>query len=202
MKLGMKNSWVGWSFIILVFLSGCTNTLGQDFTHVTINHKNQRSPYDLLGKMFGVSVQLPTDFNSYKQGKHFLWLSNNDVEVVKSIALYSVKRNAMSALSVLYFCHLRDSVMYKNVRGITDVIYMKPLQESVRVRKSCTSPIFWYEGLWEMQNDAMGGDFICRAINRPFRHDILFAEAILYAPGIENKTILIRQLQAVLQSIK
>lgn len=108
----------------------------------------------------------------------------------------------MSALSVPYFCHLRDSVMYKNVRGITDVIYMKTLQESVRVRKSCTSPIFWYEGLWEMQNDAMGGDFICRVINRPFRHDILFAEAILYAPGIENKTILIRQLQAVLQSIK
>ena len=25
----MKNSWVGWSFIILVFLSGCTNTPGQ-----------------------------------------------------------------------------------------------------------------------------------------------------------------------------
>ena len=198
----MKNSWVGWSFIILVFLSGCTNTPGQDFTHVTINHKNKCSPYDLLEKMFGVSVQLPTDFNSYKQGKHFLWLSNNDVEVVKSIALYSVKRSAMSVLSVPYFCHLRDSVMHKNVRGISDAIYMTTLQASVRGWKDNTTSTFWFEGLWEMQNDAMGGDFICRAINRPFRHDILFAEAILYAPGIENKTILIRQLQAVLQSIK
>ena len=193
---------MGWLIMALILLSGCTNTPKQETIHATTPHKNQRLPRNLPKKMFGIALQLPADFNSYAQGEHFLWLSNNDTEVVKNIALYSIKENTISALNVPRFCHLRDSVMHKNVRGISDTIYMTTLQASVRGWKDNTTSTFWFEGLWEMQNDAMGGHFICRAIKRPSRHDILFAEAILYAPKTENKTILMRQLQTVLQSIK
>src|SRR3712207_2045570 len=169
--------------------------------------RNLKRNYEIERKVeqtFGVKLNVPAEIHSSKEGKYFLWLSNNAAEQMKNLVVYEVNYNEGMPLTPERFCYLRDSVMRQHIKGETDVMYMMTVKESVRVEWNQKRNEGMVSGLWAMKGDAMGGPFRAKVIVKPdsMAHRLLIVEGFLYAPAIRNKKNLLNQIENVLSSIK
>ena len=151
---------------------------------------------ELVKKQFGFTILVPQEMKWSKQGKQFIWLSNNAPRGMQNICIYVVKggRN----ISTERLIELRDSVMKINIKGETDRMYMQTdrnvpvITERTSVRKR---PVLIMRGLWEMKNYAMGGPFVSHIIRKG--DNIVITEAFVFAPEMSKRN-LIRQSEAAL----
>lgn len=132
----------------------------------------------LVKKMFGIEMWVPVDMTSSKQGKDFLWLSNNSPTVMKNIVVYKGS----------------DSILQANVKGETDSMHFQNVVPTVSTSTEFKN-IVVSRGLWEMTGDDMGGPFVSRSTA------VVNAEAFVFAPG-KKKRNAIKQLEAALYTIR
>lgn len=162
-------------------------------TLMQLKHQRNTKAERTIQEKFGHTLWIPMDMLSSKQGKDFLWLSNNSPTGMKNIVVY----RSRTAKSAREFVEIRDSVMRKNIKGETDAMHMKTVLETVRgvkiKEKGQETTI--YRGLWEMEGDEMGGPFVSHSIGD------LTVEAFVFAPGMKKKNKL-RQIEAALYTLK
>lgn len=155
-------------------------------------HRNAEAEKQ-VEQLLGVKMWIPEDLTASKQGKNFVWLSNNSAANMRNIVVYRHGANP----DVTTFTALRDSVMRSNIKGETDGMFMTTVQETVSgmKTKTCKHDVLIFRGLWEMKGDCMGGPFVSHTVG-----DIT-AEAFLFAPGKKKRNQL-RQLEAALYTLK
>ena len=136
-------------------------------------------------KMFGIRMQVPPELTTSKVGKNFLWLSNNASSGMVNLCIYSIGKGK--------FAQERDSVMRKNILGEQKGMYMRTASIVSMVYGKYSSVTI--RGLWEMQNDAMGGPFV--AYWKPNGKRIVVTEVFVYAPETKKRN-LVRRLEAAL----
>lgn len=124
---------------------------------------------------FGIDMKVPLDMDASKEGKDFLWISNNANTGIQSLMLMKVK-----SLKQI------GNVLRKNMLGETDNMYM-------------VIPNLSERGLWEMKGDAMGGPYVMKTIKRKGEKIVIIG--FVYAPEMRKRN-LIKQLEAVLTTIK
>ena len=154
-----------------------------------------------IDKMFGATMLVPADMQSWKEGKDFLWFSTNTVEDVRNICIYSIPRGRD-------FADMRDSVMKVNLPGETNDMYVLTVRNSLnqeergerREERVSFGGMVW-RGLWEMKNDAMGGPFVALLANDEQHGRMLVAEAFVYAPET-NKRNKMRLTEAALYTLR
>lgn len=162
----------------------------------TLRKRNNPKAREKIKKMFDVDMLIPADMQSEKTGKDFIWLSDNARDGMKSICIYS--SYSPDAITI------RDSVMRKNIPGERDGMYMKTVAASVTRQKIAEKQrqqgrMIVARGLWEMENDAMGGPFVLYVTRQGNRY--IYTEAFVYAPGTAKRNK-IRQAEAALNTLK
>ena len=170
-----------------------------------------------IRQMFGIEMLIPSNMLASKEGKDFLWLSNNANTGMQNICLFRSEKI--------------DSVLKANIKGEKDEMYMrrtkvtaKRLPETSAKRLSTRSNLFACQskngaqeelgnetvtiqrGLWEMVGDAMGGPYVARTLYLPtpgkeLQAGVFTIFTFVYAPE-STKRNKIRQLEAVLYTIK
>lgn len=138
-------------------------------------------------RLFGIGMKVPLGMNASKQGKDFLWISNNANTGMQSLLFMRVKgkgRNAKKTPGCLQ--QTVDSILRKNMPGETDSMYM-------------VVPRLAEQGLWEMKGDAMGGPYVMKTVDR--KNEDIIVIGFVYAPEMKKRN-LIKQLEAVLTTIK
>ncbi|PTL34385.1 hypothetical protein C7120_07610 [Prevotella sp. oral taxon 376] len=158
----------------------------------------------LVKKMFGEDIRIPADMKASKQGKDFLWLSDNGTLATKNLVVMRLRGQcpyyhlgdflgpAFKAFPEVL--QRVDSCLGANIRGEADDMRMRMNASTVMTRQDKMLDLHFH-GLWEMENDIMGGPFFARLTNR--RDGTMLVElAFVYAPG-QKKRNLIRQLEAV-----
>lgn len=186
-------------------------TLGQQLTRLLtraeqnvvmseLNRNSNQRVNEKIEKNFGCSMKIPASMTSSKQGRDFLWLSDNDKETMSNICVYSYvsdEFNMERAVAV------RDSVMKQNIQGERQGMYMKTVRQSVAAELSNekNGKTMIMRGLWEMYADAMGGPFVSHSIIDTVQHKIIVAEAFIYAPN-RKKRNLIRNAEAVVYTLR
>lgn len=143
------------------------------------NAENQKE----VKRLFGIDMKIPADMQSSKQGKDFLWISNNANSGMQNLLVFK----ASDKVAI-------DSVLKVNMVGETDAMYMQLASVSCNKTQSCS-----LRGLWEMKGDAMGGPYVMRLISRG--REQLVVMGFVYAPEMKKRN-LIKQLEAVLTTIK
>ena len=186
-----------------------------------LRHERNFKAEKLAMKMFGIELWIPADMIASKQGKDFLWLSNNSATMMQNIVVYrdwspvnasdakanhigrDVKTVGFIDSESRYFIGARDYMLGRNILGETDSMHMATVPESV-----LTDGRGFYRGLWMMTGDAMGGPFVSRAFllqqsgrqgNLVCRHIVV--EGFVFAPG-KTKRNAIRRLEAVLNTMR
>ena len=143
------------------------------------SHHNPKAEA-VIRQMFGCTMSVPSTMTASKQGKNFIWLSDNSAYGMTNICIYTSEN--------------RDSVMRINIKGETDDMYMTTVAGSITRQRVYPrgQTVDVTRGLWEMKGDAMGGPFVSHTVRDSLSGKTIVAEAFVYAPSMPKRNLLLR----------
>lgn len=167
------------------------------------NHNEQF--IDSARSKFGCEMFIPRNIRGLKSGKDFLWASDisSHNSSIQNFVLYSYPYTSTDNFSRENFLQKRDSIMKVNIPGnrpdrymATDTMFVDVYDTEYRQRYMQVA-----RGLWQMENDMMGGPFVSHQMVDEKNGRVIVAEAFIYAPN-KKKGDLMRKLEAALFSLK
>lgn len=160
---------------------------------------------DSVKKKFGCEMFISDKIRSIKSGEGFLWASDisNNNSSIQNYVVYSYPYTSVDNFTRENFLQKRDSVMKINIPGnrpdrymATDTMFVDVYDVEFRDRYMQIA-----KGLWQMENDMMGGPFVSHQLVDEKNGKVIVVETFLYAPN-KKKGDLIRKLEAALFSLK
>ena len=160
----------------------------------------ERSIYPAVTKVFGGSPHFPSGYKLRKITDDFAWIAD-DKQVYQDVFIYRYPVEADPFTLDKIVAH-RNAILKENVPGMFDGTYMTtsefftPTLEYLKYRGR---DLVQVRGMWEVQNDFMGGPFVSHSFYSPDGREIYVAEAWVYAPQFDKRQYL-RQVESVLYS--
>ena len=160
----------------------------------------ERSIYPAVAKVFGGSPHFPSGYKLRKITDDFAWIAD-DKQVYQDVFIYRYPVEADPFTLDKIVTH-RNAILKENVPGMFDGTYMTtsefftPTLEYLKYRGR---DLVQVRGMWEVQNDFMGGPFVSHSFYSPDGSEIYVAEAWVYAPQFDKRQYL-RQVESVLYS--
>lgn len=158
----------------------------------------------LVTEEFGGSPYFPTGYNLRKKTTDFIWISYETTYVNQGIFIYKFPYTDSTAFTKEYLIAKRNEVLQQNVPGELDNTYMTTylLQEpGLRWVNYNKRKFVEIRGLWEVENDFMGGPFISHFFLDKENQNIIALEAFVYAPRY-NKRNYLRQVESIIYSFE
>ncbi len=157
----------------------------------------------LVAEDFGGSPYFPKGYSLKKRTKDFIWISYETTYTNQGIFVYKIPYKDSSSLSLDSLIAARNEILETNVPGMLENSYMTTSLEQtpgLKWIKYKNKEFAEIRGLWEVQNDFMGGPFVFHAFydkNNPA--DIIVIEGFVYAPRYDKRNYL-RQVESILYS--
>ena len=156
--------------------------------------------YPKVAEVFGGSPHFPSGYKLRKITEDFAWIAD-DKQVYQDVFIYRypVEKEPFTVEKII--AH-RNAVLQDNVPGMFDGTYMTtsefftPTLEYLKYRGR---DLVQVRGMWEVQNDFMGGPFVSHSFYSADGSEILVAEAWVYAPQFDKRQYL-RQVESILYS--
>ena len=162
----------------------------------------ERGLYQQVAGIFGGAPHFPSGYKLRKASDDFVWIADDKEGVYQDIFVYRYPADAEDPFALERIVAHRNEVMKDNVPGMFDGTYMttseffQPTVEYVRYRGR---ELAQTRGMWEVQNDFMGGPFVSHSFYSPDGTEIFVAEAFVYAPRFDKRQYL-RQVESLLYS--
>jgi len=156
-----------------------------------------------IRKTLGIRIDIPATYKKIVAKDGFFWYREDLPLGSKNILLYSVPSTDMYAIAER-LPQIRDSIGKKYIPGSLPNTWMvtektfSPVQKEVTINglKAIES-----RGLWEMENDYMGGPYLNYIIPLPGKNKSVIAEGFIYLPSDEKRNML-TELEAILKTIR
>lgn len=164
---------------------------------------NDRAVKNKVEKHFGIDITVPPGFSVDVEKDSFMWLRYETPEISQAILIYTYPYTSDSTFTSNYILTKRNIVLMHNVPGPREGSYMTTNMEL---------PVFFntfkkdgnfaaeMRGLWETQNDYMGGPFVNLSILDLLRNRVVTLDGYVYAPS-KDKRNLLRQVEAMIYSV-
>jgi hypothetical protein len=157
-----------------------------------------------LQEKFDITLYCAPGFKLAVETDDFIWYRFDTPDITQGIFIYSVKYTSDSIFTPDYLIYKRNQLLRENVPGPTDGSYM-----STEMRLEPVFQVFEHNGnyaaemrgLWNTENDFMGGPFVMIAELDAANQRVVIAEGFVYAPG-EKKRNFLRQVEAMIYSMK
>ena len=159
--------------------------------------------YKKCKEMFGCELCIPQDLLKMKEGKDFLWASNDGLSTIQNIVVYSYPYVSEKVFTHDNYIRLRDQFMKENIPGEQPDQYMTTNHDYVETTAKSIMGRYVMEarGFWEMKNDMMGGPFVSHSTVDTVNNRIIVVEGFVYAPEKMKRTM-IRRLEAALYTLR
>ena len=160
----------------------------------------ERNIYPAVAKVFGGSPHFPSGYKLRKITDDFAWIAD-DKQVYQDVFIYRYPAETDPFTLDKIIAH-RNALLKENVPGMFDGTYMTtsefftPTLEYLKYRGR---DLVQVRGMWEVQNDFMGGPFVSHSFYSADGSEIYVAEAWVYAPQFDKRQYL-RQVESVLYS--
>lgn len=156
--------------------------------------------YPQIADIFGGSPHFPSGYKLRKATDTFAWIAD-DKQAYQDVFVYRypVEDDPFTLDKII--AH-RNAMLQENVPGMFDGTYMTtseyfaPTLEYLKYRGR---DLVQVRGMWEVQNDFMGGPFVSHSFYSQDGSEIIVAEAWVYAPQFDKRQYL-RQVESVLYS--
>ena len=154
-----------------------------------------------VSEVFGGSPHFPTGYKLKKLTSDFGWIADEKQYTMQGVLIYKYPV-AGNDLTLNKIIARRNAILKDNVPGMfentwmTTGTYMPPTLEFIRFRGRDFAQV---RGLWEVENDYMGGPFVSHSFYSPDGSEIICAEAFVYAPKYDKRQYL-RQVESILFS--
>ncbi len=173
---------------------------------IILNYKQyeKREIGEKLRKNHNISLVVPAGYIVDIDTSNFIWISHETPMISQGILIYYYDYTDTNTFTVDYLVKQRNKFLKQNVPGPTDGSYMitaTELQPELREFMLNNKYTAELRGLWEVENDFMGGPFISFSTVDEKRNRIVTVDTYVYAMKY-NKRNYIRQLEAILYSLQ
>lgn len=156
-------------------------------------------------RRLGGSPCFPTGFSLKGLRDHFIWISQESTYVNQSILIYSYPVRNSEEFTLERLIASRDSVVRINVPGKREGSYMYTARSlsdpEMRWIRYGDRSFVEVRGLWELQNDFMGGPFILHAFPSRDQSRVIVLEGFVYAPKYDKRNYL-RNVESMLYTFE
>ncbi|MCR4825247.1 MAG: DUF4837 family protein [Bacteroidales bacterium] len=159
------------------------------------------SLYPKITEIFGGSPHFPSGYKLRKATDNFAWIADDKEGVYQDVFIYRYPVEPDPFTLEKIIAH-RNEVMKDNVPGMFDGTYMTTsiyFPPTLEYLKYKGRDLAQTRGMWEVQNDFMGGPFVSHSFYSQDGSEILVAEAFVYAPRFDKRQYL-RQVESILYS--
>ncbi len=218
-----KDKWARGQILIYVFSfseDGLAHALTQNFSAISKRVRDSEKPhltkrlfvggedYELRDKIFektGVTLRLPKGYFMALEKDDVTWLRYETDKASSNILISKLPYTSEKQLTKEGIKAIRDELGRKYVSSRIPKSYMRINDEDL--------PMFTYvktinnryaieaRGIWELENDYMGGPFISYLIHNPDKNELVFLDGFVYAPQ-EDKRNYIQYLEHLLSGVK
>lgn len=159
---------------------------------------------EIAERKFGVRIFIPQGYRSLPTpaDADFLWYSNRNTYVDQGIFIYTFPFTSDSTFTVKYLVNKRNDFLKKYVPGAVDNSWMitSPVVTPMLEIKNFKGQTYGeMRGLWEVENDFMGGPFISRSYVDNDRQRIVVVEGYVYAARYDKRDY-IRRLEGIINT--
>ncbi len=158
----------------------------------------------LVTAEFGGSPFFPNGYNLRKQTEDFVWISYETTKTNLGILIYKYPYTDTTDLKIENLVAKRNEVLEINVPGQLEDTYMTTnmlAEPGMRWVKYNKREFIEMRGLWEVQNDFMGGPFVDHIFLDKEGKNIIVLEAFVYAPSFDKRNYL-RQVESIIYSFE
>ncbi|MFA5849046.1 MAG: DUF4837 family protein [Bacteroidales bacterium] len=161
----------------------------------------------IVTPVFGGSPFFPKGYNLRKHSEDtedFIWISYETTYTNQGIFIYKYPYADTTDLMIENLLARRNEILKKNVPGQLKNTYMTTnmLEEpGMRWVKYNKRNFIEIRGLWEVQNDFMGGPFVDHIFLDKEGKNIIVLEAFVYAPRYDKRNYL-RQVESIIYSFE
>ncbi len=160
----------------------------------------EASIFPQVAAVFGGSPHFPSGYTLRKITDNFAWIAD-DKQVYQDVFIYRYPVEKDPFILGTIIAH-RNQILKDNVPGMFEGSYMTTsdyFQPTLEYLKYKNRDLVQVRGMWEVQNDFMGGPFVSHSFYSPDGKEILVAEAWVYAPQFDKRQYL-RQVESLLFS--
>lgn len=150
----------------------------------------------------GGSPYFPTGFTIKKNTPEFMWISQETTYVNQGILIFKFPYTDAEQLSPEYLKDKIYNLWQANVPGMRENSYMtfnKVIEPGFRNIEYQGNTMVEMRGLWEVENDYMGGPFVCHIFPDRNRENVIILNAFVYAPKYDKRKYL-RQVESIIYS--
>ena len=150
----------------------------------------------------GGSPYFPTGFTIKKNTPDFMWISQETTYVNQGILIFKFPYTDSSQLTPEYLKNKLHDLWQANVPGMRENSYMtfnKVIDPGFNNIEYNGQTMVEMRGLWEVENDYMGGPFVCHIFPDRTRENIIILNAFVYAPKYDKRKYL-RQVESIIYS--
>lgn len=154
-------------------------------------------------EVFGGSPHFPSGYKLKKRTADFAWVADEKQYTNQAILVYKYPATgAADELSLENIVSRRNAILKENIPGMFENTWMTtstafPL--TIEYLKYRGREYAQVRGMWEVENDFMGGPFVSHSFYSPDGKDVIVAEAFVYAPKFDKRQYL-RQVESILYS--
>jgi len=160
----------------------------------------------IVTQKFGGSPFFPKGYNLRKETEDFVWISYETNKTNQGILIYNYPYTDSTDFLLENLINKRNDILLKNVPGELENTYMttnmlaehEPGMSWVKYKKR---DFIELRGLWEVQNDFMGGPFVDHIFLDKEKKNIIVLEAFVYAPSYDKRNYL-RQVESIIYSFE
>lgn len=155
-------------------------------------------------QLTGGSPHFPTGYVLKKRTDDFIWVSYDTQYTTQAMLIYRYPATGHDDLSLDNIMAVMNETMKANVPGMFENTYMKisdaatPGLEYIKFRGREFAQM---RGLWEVQNDYMGGPFVSHSFYSQDGKDIITLVSFVYAPRYDKRHYL-RQIESIMYSFE
>lgn len=154
---------------------------------------------------FGMNLRVPGLYKKALEKPNFLWLRLDDKEMNQSIVIRKFPYTDKSQFNKDNIIRLRNDYGREYIHsGFADA-YMTTNTEDLPAYEYAytNNGIYVREvrGIWEMENDFMGGPFISYLLLNEAAGEVVFIDTFVFAPG-KDKRDYVQQLDCIVKTAK
>ena len=181
------------------------NTLGQaERNRIIKNSKKyeERMLRDVVAGEFGGSPYFPNGYSLKKRVNGFIWISYETTYTNQGILIFKIPLVDTNSMKIDNYIAAKNEILKNNVPGMFENSYMTtsmqipPVMKWMKYKGRDFAEI---RGLWEVENDFMGGPFIDHAFYSKDGKYIIVVEGFVYAPKYPKRNYL-RQIESIIYS--
>jgi hypothetical protein len=157
-----------------------------------------------IKEKFGINIVIPKGYSLDVDTTNFAWIESEGRHYLQGLLIYQFPYKGEQSLTRENLIEQRDQFTKKFVPGPSPASYMiteDQVEPFHKTKKINGNNVVWMRGLWEVENDFMGGPFVSASIVDRERQMVVTVDGYVYAPKFDKRNY-VRELEAILHTLK